>query len=1505
MYAKKHRPMQKLTAICLSVTIAAASLLSGHVFASDEAPQTDYLTGWELLAELREMGLGQDVIPDEEAPESDNSSETNTEDPSDTTGESGDGDQTDGTEPGNPDEGGSGEGDPDPGESTPEQPGDGDQTGGTEPGNPDGNNPGEGGSGEGDTDTDTDPGTDNPGEQPDDSDPAAGTDPDQGDGTEQGSDQNQPSAPAESTESAPDEPTSKDVPLVTQNDEITVNDPQIPGETPAAPEEDNDKDPAPSDEQTPSEDPGDDGTTTTPGDDNTSQNPDENPGGETTTPPEEETGDNQVPSGGDEIDPGFGVDPSTPIEEIPETSGITEEQRAELEAYVQTLEAEQVVSLDGTDITVQEYEDLCSMLTSEQLAAIELLLAGPNGEEIYSLIMAAQTLDEVNAILDSLDQAGLNALFGYMSEEQYAAMMDWIDVLEQAAIEAALSGGTVNFTNAAPLVGSTSAGAPSTVMRRSAARAALYAPPSEEGNDALELSKRVEKTAAGYQLVLEAYATGEVTSSTETKTVPTDIVLVLDQSGSMAENMDKVYYELLENRTDPSWFVNRSDVYVEINGQYFPVTATRTSVEGSERYNYTSVSGHDNVWYALNDSNLYYKVDDEKFVKLTVDYSWETYTYRGDGITLESQWSASTPDFDDRLYTLSVEYDYQYTFTYRDENGDFQTWGIVEEGEQVPEDWTFYQRRTEQITRLNALKEAANNFIDSVQESAAGADKQLGTDDDVRHRIAMVGFASAPGDNTNNTELLTGVTIWENNGAQYGTSTYRNALNGALLDVRTSDSALTNAVNALTANGATRTNYGLEMAEDILEAKPVQSGEDRNQVVIVFTDGVPGDYGFDKGGTSGWGGMYYFEIDVSGPTIQAASNIKDTATVYTIGIFEGADASNPNSLPPYTSGLVDSDSEEEIDNANRFMHLVSSNYPNATEMNAPGSVNDKLQGNGYYLSASDADALNEIFQTISDQIETPSTTVKLDGNAVLRDVITPYFDIDISDDRNVKAQIVPYAGNNAWDWEAAKNVNRDNIDIDTATNTVDVTGYDYSDEYIWDNKNTGTHGGSKLVVTIPIERDPYFIGGNGVPTNETTSGIYASDEAQEAFETFPVPSVNVPIDYGFAVSDKTIYLSQSQKIDFAAGGVFHDGGKAAKQLGGNAKANDYVDITYTVTDSEDKPVGTYTILAKGTASWDTTVPPELTPADCAELTITCTVTPIHDADSTQATQAVGTPAGPKLVNPSETAGGDGDKNADIHVLKPTLNFHDTQLTGPMDNYSLTGNQKEDFIIWSDFETGHTNRPDPTQTEPADASIVLNYTWMGNVGTIGADNTVDLEETANFKVETITIGRTTYTVGLSTDATADYHVTSDCSYDDLDPSLEDEHVNGRHFTIHLPSEFDLTITKTLAEGTTYTPGETFRFKVSGEDFYAEFTLGDTESYPVGGWSITITGLKRGNYTIEEDTEWSWRYDCTTDSTQRVTADKIENNQAEVTFTNTKTNNHWLSWEDTIQNIFKAS
>ena len=1505
MYAKKHRPMQKLTAICLSVTIAAASLLSGHVFASDEAPQTDYLTGWELLAELREMGLGQDVILDEEAPESDNSSETNTEDPSDTTGESGDGDQTDGTEPGNPGEGGSDDGDTDPGESTPEQPGDGDQTGGTEPSNPDENNPGEGGSGEGDTDTDTDPGTDNPGEQPDNSDPAAGTDPDEGDGAEQGSNQNQPSAPAESTESAPDESTSKDVPLVTQNDEMTVNDPQTPGETPA-PEEDNDKDPAPSDEQTPSEDPGDDETTTTPGDDNTSQNPDENPGdSETTTPPEGETGDNQEPSDGDEIDPGFGVDPSTPIEELPETSGITEGQRAELEAYVQTLDAEQVVSLDETDITVQEYDDLCSMLTADQLAAIEALLAGPNGEEIYNLIMAAQTLDEVNAILDSLDQAGLNALFGYMSEEQYAAMMDWIDVLEQAAIEAALSGGTVNFTNAAPLTGSASAGAPSTVMRRSAARAGLYTPFNTLPDNGLVTSKTVKETANGqYEITLEAYANGEVTMTGGTP-IPTDIVLVLDQSGSMANNIatswryEEVWDTGLDNLKS---LADSGRLCVKVGDQHYQVSVTPRLV--SSNWEYEWVGYENNRWYFNNRDSLFYKLDNSEYSKVTVereekgewyDSYWEyTYTYIDeDNVeqTVTSRNGDGYPSIRQNLYIGNVTNTYQYTFSYRDADGNIVITDTVSDGGSISGEYTYYQRRAATTEdRVDALKRTLEDFIADVRTSAYGKDGVAGGGDDIDHRVAMVGFASG-----SNSEVLTGIDLfydywgtvtgaeysWKN-GENYEQWQYNSAVSNALMNVSDPEDygELEEAINALATNGATGTDDGLTMANDILNAytNDYASGE-RQKVVIVFTDGVPTK-------------QSSFNQEVANGAISQAFDLKNDGTiVYTVGIFDGANASNPSNLPDYN------EKSTETQKANRFMHLVSSNYPDATAMDSPGRINPKLENDSYYLSAADADTLSEIFDKISDQIQEGTSKVNLDETAVLRDVITPYFEVMAGEGGAITAEVYDYHGEDAA-WTYNEELTDRLVVTSSDDGQIDVKGFDYAENYV--AKVNDVPHGSKLVVTIRIEAKEDFLGGNAVPTNETTSGIYEKSSSLTPFEAFEVPSVNVPIHYSFTVTDKTIYLSQSQKIDFAAGGVFHDGDKAAKQLGGNAKANDYVDITYTVTDSEDKPVGTYTIPAKGTGSWDTDVPPELTPEDCEELTITCTVTSVNGYDSS-------IPGG-NQTNWTPATGDTAIKSPTIHVLKPTLNFKDTYEDGPNPNYSLIGNQKDDFITWSDFETDHTNRPKPTQDEPTDESIVLTYTWMEKTGTTVTNATVNLTETANFQVNTITINGKQYAVGK--DADADYHVTSECNVEGIEDS---EHILNRHFTVHLPSEFDLTITKNVPAN--YVTGETFRFTVESEenDFYAEFTLGDRiNAESADKWSITLTGLKPGEYTITEDTGWSWRYETVSatvnDAAQSLTNGgftKDFNENASVTFTNTKTNNHWLSWEDTIQNIFKAS
>ncbi len=1323
MYAKKHRPMQKLTAICLSVTIAAASLLSGHVFASDEAPQTDYLTGQELLAELREMGLGQDVIPDELPPDASDSSETNTEDPSDTTGEPGDGDQTDSTEPGNPDEGGSGEGDPDPGESTPEQPGDGDQTGGTEPGNPDGNNPGEGGSGEGDTDTDTDPGTDNP----DNSDPAASTDPDEGDGAEQGSNQNQPSAPAESTESA-----SGEVPLVTHNDEMTVNDPQIPGETPAAPEEDNDKDPAPSDEQTPSEDPGDDGTTTTPGDDNTSQNPDENPGGETTTPPEEETGDNQVPSGGDEIDPGFGVDPSTPIEEIPETSGITEEQRAELEAYVQTLEAEQVVSLDGTDITVQEYEDLCSMLTAQQFYLIDLYLNPPK---------IPQNVTTPEGLVETPEPVRPFRLMSLM-----AARNDTEPVKTDGLVTSKTA--TMN----------------------------------EEGTEAA--------------INLEAYVSGEVESGTES--VPLDIVLVLDQSGSMED--------VFESVTSAELVVEKWEGVFILGTSYWGAAATSTPLY------YLPDGGNP------NNPDDYLAVDVQVVDRTLLGIPYRVQLWcdlNQNGSYEENEMISDTPT---GIFGVYTPY----------------------EGVDIPlyqKDW---QVETETQIKLNALKESVQSFITSVEEDAVETGAQ--------HRIAIVGFASEYGYG-NNTEILsveghnTLITGTKEDyiGVAYDEITnndYRNALQ----DVTDPDGQimLDNATNSLAANGATRSDLGMKMAEEILDANPV-GNSGRKQVVIMFTDGTPT--------TSN-----SFSSSVANDAVNYAKNMKDAGvTVYTIGIFDGAQPLTPAGDENNTEG-----------NENKYMHAVSSNYPNAESYTNLGS-SANTPPKTYYLSAGDANTLNKIFENIYHEIVTPS--LELGSSAVLKDVVSDYFQLPEGfNASNVTVEVMEATGSGETPtW--VKTDQTLSATVDEATKTVSVTGFDYSANAVVKNSN-GEWKGKKLVVSFNVEPRDGFLGGNAVPTNDSESGVY---DGNAVVENFDIPKVNVPINYIFSTKPQTIYLGNEADASAAV--------TLPQYIGADAWKDDYVTI--------------------GTPVWNVENPEAFAPDDCGNYDVVVTVKPNDE---------------PVKEGPTNDMDGKVvEKEATVHVLKPTLNFKDTYEDGPTNGYRLTGNQKEDFITWSDFNS-HTEIPAVSGDEP---TITLNYTWMEKQeGNPFESTTVDLTETANFQVKTITIGDETYSdfaVDNPTDATVDYRITTDCSNATTEPALNDEHHEGRHFTIHLPSEFDLTIKKNVPAD--YVTGETFRFIVTGPDGYrAEFTLGEF-SDGTDDWSVTLKDLKPGEYTITEDTGWSWRYKtvsakCTagnvddTNSAENIFTGSF-NDDATVTFTNQKTDNHWLSWEDTKVNIFKAS
>lgn len=223
--------------------------------------------------------------------------------------------------------------------------------------------------------------------------------------------------------------------------------------------------------------------------------------------------------------------------------------------------------------------------------------------------------------------------------------------------------------------------------------------------------------------------------------------------------------------------------------------------------------------------------------------------------------------------------------------------------------------------RIDALKSAANSFINTIakqNEGIEGVDRQ--------HRVAIVKFAGKKTDKIGNDQYKKGQ-FWYNN----------SQVMKGLTDCSGGNvKALKDRIAQITPAGATRADYGLELAGDIPSGRA-----GAKKVVVFFTDGTPtSDNTFDPG--------------VANKAVKAAKNMKDSkATVYTIGIFDGAKPS---------AGIQDSGKSQK---ENKFMQAVSSNYPNATAWNAHGT---RAENSDYYKSATNAEELKKVFDDISQAI---------------------------------------------------------------------------------------------------------------------------------------------------------------------------------------------------------------------------------------------------------------------------------------------------------------------------------------------------------------------------------------------------------------------------------------------------------------------------------------------------------------------------------------------------------
>lgn len=737
----------------------------------------------------------------------------------------------------------------------------------------------------------------------------------------------------------------------------------------------------------------------------------------------------------------------------------------------------------------------------------------------------------------------------------------------------------------------------------------------------VQLSKTATLESDGtYTIDLEAYVTGEIVTQIERKNKPTDIILVMDQSGSMSWDMSGLPND---SYTEAGALTNaeayEGSYYYRVGNKYFPVTVKYASTSNVEKYVDDAGNEYDESQVATTWTNYYgdvieangpylisslipvyrykwgggyyYLEHDADFALLgrptsgVVAGSSTTFDQTSLRNELRNNYQGYTVQFENghdytaAIYTqLTPVYSHTYEYYYTDAAGNLVALPSVGTSNDSECPYTLYETGDSNGTRLDVLQYAAHKFVDGVM-----ADAQT---NGIDHRVAVVGFGSNAGTYYDNTEILTGVSIttenipsdgndkyypdgYAHNGVQYGSSGYTAATQSALQSVTSDKENIDTAIDSLTAHGATRSDLGMQMAQDILSAREDKS---RDAIVVFFTDGEP---------TS----SSDFEEEVAADTINIAKELKIgqevndaqqgsdtsggmptgvelgyTASVYSVAVYPGAS-------PTGTANINGSGATR----INDFLHMVSSNYPNARGENQDRRgwefFRESGANNGYYMVANNAASLANAFNTIANNIHEVITTVNLDSESVLRDILSSSFTLPEGYAANPQITVTeaPYQGNGSWGAATASSAK-----ADVSGNTIDVKGFDYTENVVAEAADGQSATGKKLIVSIAgIEAKDSAATGSPVFTNTSESGVYDTVEGEEVLiKEFDRPTVTITnksyvLDYGkeatFNTSDLGLAAashinSDMSKITTANTAVNQKYGKSA--LASNA-------ITYT------------------------------------------------------------------------------------------------------------------------------------------------------------------------------------------------------------------------------------------------------------------------------------------------------------------------------------------------------
>ncbi len=663
-------------------------------------------------------------------------------------------------------------------------------------------------------------------------------------------------------------------------------------------------------------------------------------------------------------------------------------------------------------------------------------------------------------------------------------------------------------------------------------------------HDDIETSKGIvyDPATGKYTLKLEAYLKGAPTTK---ERVPNDMILVLDQSSSMlacfqcGSQMDRRIY-VDHNKTywvesyDPN-ATERIQVY------YCPGNQAKENMNcghsqggwwdkphyANDTGSSTTERGHRYVASVANAKDNYYRLENgssEYYVYTRVFYTSKTgnsteNTYKADfnfenGVPTNVVYRKSGTSAVEMVYCKNHAAWHDKGTECTDEKC---TWYVpTSTYDEVTLGTTRFFRSVSRvncvnkghISRYQALLSALQTFKNNIYEYSE--------ENDVNNRIGVATFANTYYTNlmsipSSSSEAETTVSPKRYN-ASSDTITAEE-YGSALIDVSEAngramvDDAISKVMDH---GGGTNTHHGFKIAENIYNnSERLLPGETkRNRIVVMFTDGQP------QSSADRYGGG-----DTS--LLNANELKKMGVTVYTIGIFSGADATDKACVERDTVVTEQKDKPygyiEEASSSNKLMQLMSSNY--AAKDTAPSMANNYKASelkDGYYLSTDNPEDLEDIFDKIAENINAGSSLEYLTGETVVRDVMSVEFQVD--SDREISVHTEAYVKDGEGGY---KFVDDNNTAIDSqikiqkngqsADKTVEVTGFNFTENYVAvdDNYGTPTPRGRKLVIEIPIEPDENQNNNSTeVPTNDLEkSGIFRGNTCHE---NFPLPRMDIP-----------------------------------------------------------------------------------------------------------------------------------------------------------------------------------------------------------------------------------------------------------------------------------------------------------------------------------------------------------------------------------------------------------